>query len=195
MIYTYISSSENKRIVIYSYSYYDIRFSSDSPPLVCDIIIYSASRPRAQVPAETYHCWGSPLHADSQTNTRRLRSTTVHFSGPGVGPDHLRPACNYCSSAWHRLNSAYLFRVARMPTCERASSLPHCVPVLSAGHMRKSRVTVSSLAHFFSFEPVEQDLRAPVTGVCAQKQTNSSSPPPRAQIIRGNVATQSRLSF
>ncbi len=70
----------------------------------------------------------------------------------------------------------------RMPMCERLLALPHCVPVLSAGHTRKSRVTVSSLARFFLFEPVEQDLRAPVTGVCA------SSPPPPAQIIRGNVA-------
>ncbi len=98
-------------------------------------------RPRAQFPAEAYHRWPSPLHADSQTNT------PAHFPG--------------------------------FPMCERLLALPHCVPVLSAGHTRKSRVTVSSLAHFFLSEPEEQDLRAPVTGVCA------SSPPPSAQIIRG----------
>lgn len=140
-----------------------------------------------QFPAETHHCWRCPFHADSQTNTRHLRSTTAHFSGPGVGP-----ASNYHTAARHHLSAVYL----RIPTCERLLALPHCVPVLSAGHTRKSRVTVSSLALRCRFEPAEQDLRAPVTGVCAAKQTNSSSsPPPTAQIIKGNVATQSLLSF
>lgn len=137
-------------------------------------------RPRAQFPAEAYHFWHSPLHADSQTNTRHLCSTPAHFPGSGVGP-----ASDYYITAWHHLSAVYL----HMPMCERLLALPHCVPVLSAGHTRKSRVTVSSLAHFFLSEPEEQDLRAPVTGVCA------SSPPPPAQIIRGNVATQSLLSF
>ncbi len=137
-------------------------------------------RSRAQFPAEAYHCWRSSLHADSQTNTRHLCSTPAHVPGPGVGP-----ASDYYSTTRHHLSTVYL----RMPMCERLLALPHCVPVLSAGHTRKSRVTVSSLARFFLFEPVEQDLRAPVTGVCA------SSPPPPAQIIRGNVATQSLLSL
>lgn len=39
--------------------------------------------------------------------------------------------------------------------------------MLFAGHTRKSVADVSSMACFFNFELAEQDLRAPVTGVCA----------------------------
>ncbi len=147
---------------------------------MCDIIIYSALKVKSTVSSGSVSLLALFLTCRF---TNKHTPPVLHTS---TCP---RSRCGPCLWLLQHHAASLKHCLFAMPMLRAALALPHCVPVLSAGHTRKSRVTVSSLARFFLFEPVEQDLRAPVTGVCA------SSPPPPAQIIRGNVATQSLLSL
>lgn len=120
------------------------------------------------VSAETHRRWCSRFHADSQTNTRRLRSSTEQCP----------------VQVWALTVCALPLIATRL--CSIIQALIHlsvCLCCLPPSHPWHASFTLSLQNRIY--EHLSQGY---VQRAHFPKQTNSSFPPPWAQIIRENVA-------